>query len=85
VQIIRKIAALFSVALILYGIIYNVALLPFSSPLFDFISWASIGLGFLMAGYLGRHKKADLGCHEPPLRYLGNSTSNAHVILLVSN
>ena len=56
-QIIKKVLALICVMLILFGIVYNVVALPFSSPKFDLISWVAIGVAFLIAAYIGRSKR----------------------------
>jgi hypothetical protein len=53
----KKVLAVICVMLILFGIIYNVVALPFSSPKFDVIAWIAIGVAFLIATYLGRSNK----------------------------
>ena len=54
---IKKVLAVVCVMLILFGIVYNVVALPFSSPKFDLISWMAIGVAFLIATYIGRSNK----------------------------
>lgn len=54
---IKKFFAAVCVMLILFGIVYNVVALPFSSPRFDVISWIAIGVAFLIATYIGRSSK----------------------------
>ena len=48
--------AFVSVCLILFGILYNIFILPFSSPKFDLISIGLIGVGFLIALIIGGEK-----------------------------
>lgn len=56
-KMIKKFFAAVCVMLILFGIVYNVVALPFSSPRFDVISWIAIGVAFLIATYIGRSSK----------------------------
>jgi hypothetical protein len=39
-----------------FGIVYNVLVLPFSSPMFDFVSWICIGISALILAYIGRRR-----------------------------
>ena len=45
-----------SVATVFFGIVYHVVALPFSSPTFDFISWACIGIAALVLVAVGRDR-----------------------------
>ena len=50
----RLVLAIICAALVLFGVAYNVVALPFSSPLFDLISWVMIGAAFLILALFGR-------------------------------
>jgi len=39
-----------------FGILYKVAVLPFSTPMFDLISWICIAVAALVVTYIGRKK-----------------------------
>jgi hypothetical protein len=53
-KLIRLVAVGICVALAFYGIVYNVLILPFSSPLFDLISWLAIGAAALVLWLIGQ-------------------------------
>ena len=44
----KSVLAVICVVLILFGIVYNVIALPFSSPKFDVIAWIVIGVAILI-------------------------------------
>lgn len=58
VEKIRISSALICVAIIMFGIVYNVVALPFSSPTFDLISWIVIGVAVLILAMLGSKKSS---------------------------
>lgn len=56
VKRLRLVLAVVCSALVLFGIAYNVVALPFSSPLFDLMSWLLIGIATLILVLLGRKR-----------------------------
>jgi len=52
--LLKRVLAFVCVALVLFGIVYNVVALPFSSPTFDLIAWTCIGAAFCILIYIGR-------------------------------
>lgn len=46
--------ALICTALMLFGAVYNIVVLPFSSPFFDLISWCAIGVAILILFLISR-------------------------------
>jgi hypothetical protein len=48
--------ALVCAGLTLFGIVYNVVALPFSSPMFDLLSWLAIAVAAFILFLLGRQK-----------------------------
>jgi hypothetical protein len=55
-KILKIILAIICILLIFFGIVYNLVALPFSSPFFDILAWAAIGVAFVIALILGRGK-----------------------------
>lgn len=53
-KIFKQILVLACVIFAFFGIVYNVVALPFSSPMFDLISWVLIGVATLILIYVGR-------------------------------
>jgi hypothetical protein len=54
--LLKRILVVVCVIVGFFGIIYNVAVLPFSSPIFDLVSWVCIGISALVLAYIGRRK-----------------------------
>jgi predicted membrane metal-binding protein len=58
-KLMRLVVVFVCVALGFYGIVYNVLVLPFSSPLFDLISWLAIGAAMLVLWLIGQPSVPD--------------------------
>lgn len=54
--LLKRILVVVCVIVGFFGIVYNVAVLPFSSPMFDLVSWVCIGVAALVLMYVGRKK-----------------------------
>ena len=57
--LLKRILVVVCVIVGFFGIVYHVVALPFSSPMFDLISWVCIGAAALGLAYVGRRKKVD--------------------------
>lgn len=55
-KLIKLALAVVCTVVVMFGIVYNVAVLPFSSPLFDVISWLAIGVACLVLWLIGRRQ-----------------------------
>ena len=54
---VKQLLAIICAILILFGIVYRITVWPFTSPMFDLISWIAIGLAFLIMILIGRTRK----------------------------
>lgn len=55
-KIIRTIIVGVAVLLVLFGMVYNIFVTPFSSMKFDLIAWGAIGIACLFLIVIGRKK-----------------------------
>ncbi len=53
-KLLKLALALICTVLMLFGTIYNMVALPFSSPLFDLLSWCAIGGAILVLFLMGK-------------------------------
>lgn len=52
----KRILVVVCVIIGFFGLVYRMVALPFSSPMFDLVSWVCIGVAALVLTYVGRTK-----------------------------
>ena len=54
---VKLVIAIICAGLVIFGIGYRLTVWPFSSPMFDLISWIAIGAAFVILAFIARSGK----------------------------